>query len=115
MRRADQEYQAPPFYRGELGYNPGFDGDDPEKAGLDGEDGLPGELRFVRKYKRQRKINILGTLVCYLHKKGNPPACGHMCKRDQHFLSQNGRDLRLYGSAHSRCSPAVSRRTRKRG
>ena len=45
-RRADQEYQAPPFYQGELGYNPGFDGDDPEKAGLDGEEGLPGELRL---------------------------------------------------------------------
>ena len=66
-RRADQEYQAPPFYQGELGYNPGFDGDDPEKAGLDGEEGLPGELRFVRKYKRQRKINILGTLVRFTH------------------------------------------------
>ncbi len=61
--RADQEYQAPPFYQGELGYNPGFDGDDPDKAGLEGEEGLPGELRFVRKYKRQRRINILGTLV----------------------------------------------------
>ena len=51
--RADQEYQAPPFYQGELGYNPGFDPDDPEKAGMIGPDGeeLPGELRFVRKYK----------------------------------------------------------------
>ena len=66
LRRADQEYQAPPFYQGELGYNPGFDADDPEKGGsLIGPDGeeLPAGPRFAHKYKRERKINILGTLV----------------------------------------------------
>ena len=62
---ADQEYQAPPFYQGELGYNPGFDADDPDKAAMVGPDGeeLPPGPRFERKYKRQRRINILGLMV----------------------------------------------------
>ena len=52
----DQEYQAPPFYQGRLG----FDLDDLEKPppGPDGD-----EPRFAKKYKRLRKINWFGLSV----------------------------------------------------
>ena len=59
VTHADQEYQAPPFYQGLVGYSPGFDGEDTEKPPPEGEEGV----RFARKYKRLRKINIMGLSV----------------------------------------------------
>lgn len=53
---ADQEYQAPPFYQGRLGY----DSDDIDKPppGPDAD-----EPRFARKYNRLRTINWFGLSV----------------------------------------------------
>ena len=53
---------APPFYQGELGYNPGFDADEKPLTGPNGE-ALPAELKFLHKYKRRRRINIFGLIV----------------------------------------------------
>lgn len=52
----DQEYQAPPFYQGVPGFGAGFEGDDAEKPLPEGKEAV----RFPHKYKRLRKVNILG-------------------------------------------------------